>query len=112
MRPTGDRLIRLNNKLCESFSVSRTTNHILVAWREGEAAVSSEDSEGFASARQFFIDQGFMNLQTEWYARGAAALPDLIRLFVYWEEPDTSPSYEQLRTWGNESVARQAGEPD
>lgn len=92
--------------------MNRTTYHILVAWREGEANVSSEESERFGSARQFFIDQGFMNLQAEWYAPGAGKLPDLIRLFVYWEDPDTSPSYEQLRTWGNESVARQAGKAD
>ena len=86
--------------------MNRTIHHILVAWREGEAKVSSEQSERFAAARQFFIDQGFRNLQTEWYASGAAELPDLIRLFAYWEDPDTSPSYEQLRTWGSERVAR------
>lgn len=89
-------------------SVNRTTRHILVAWREGEAKVSYEDSERFASARQFFIDQGFMNLQAEWYVRGAGKLPDLIRLFVYWEDPDTAPSYEQLRTWGTAAASSKA----
>lgn len=84
--------------------MNRTTYYIVVAWREGEADVSSVESERFAAARQFFIDQGFSNLQTEWYALGAAELPDLFRLFVYWEDPDPSPSYEQLRTWGRECV--------
>jgi hypothetical protein len=92
--------------------VNPTTYHILVAWREGEAEMSSEQPERFGAARQFFIDQGFMNLQTEWYSPGAAQLPDLIRLFVYWEDPDASPSYEQLRTWGNDSVARLTGRVD
>lgn len=86
--------------------MERTTHWIVVAWREGEAEVRVVDADRFASKRRFFIDQGFMNLQAEWYEAGAAELPDLVRVFAYWEdpEPDLSPSYEQLRAWGRDAL--------
>ena len=54
--------------------------------------------------RQNMIDDGFDNLQTEWYQKGKAQLPDLLLVFVYWEDPDTAPEYQQIHKWGSESV--------
>ncbi len=50
------------------------------------------------------IDDGFDNLQIEWCEKGDLPLPDRTVVFVYWEELDIAPEYEQVRNWGKDST--------
>ena len=84
--------------------MERTTYNIIVAWREGEAGMQSLTPERFNAAREFFIDQGYRNLQAERYVKCEQNLPSRLRIFAYWEDPDVSPTYEQLRAWGDDGI--------
>ena len=81
------------------------TYSVIVTWREGEAELFSLTEERFAAVRQSWIDEGYFNLQTEWYERREGSLPDRFRVFVYWEDAaDVAPSLEQLHAWGLQAV--------
>jgi hypothetical protein len=86
--------------------VDRTTYSVIVSWREGRAQICSLGETRFAAARQAWVDEGYQNLQTEWYVAqpDKPGAPDLFRVFAYWEGPDDAPSIEQLRRWGREAV--------
>ena len=66
------------------------TYSVIVTWREGKAEVFSLGEERFTLVRQNWIDDGYHNVQTEWYeARSESkGLPDRFRVFVDWEPPD------------------------
>ena len=84
--------------------MERITHYILVTWREDEASIQSLNKNDFEAMRRGMIDEGFSNLQIEWYEPGSLQLPDRILVFVYWEDPDTAPDYDQVKTWGSETV--------
>jgi hypothetical protein len=88
--------------------MNRNEYYIVVAWREGDASLQALNQNDFGIMRRNMIDDGFDNLQVEWYETGKLALPDRIVVFVYWEEPDTAPDYEQVRNWGIEIVSSQS----
>lgn len=81
--------------------MGRTTYSVIVTWREGEAQVYSLGVERFDQVRQCWIDEGYDNLQTEWYERKpeSTAAPDRFRVFAYWEDGEP-PTIDQLRAWG------------
>lgn len=85
-----------------SENMNRNTYHIIVTWREGDSSIQSLNKDDFESMRRGMIDGGFNNLQIEWYESGNLHLPDRVLVFVYWENPDTAPDYEQVRKWGRE----------
>lgn len=85
--------------------MERNEYHIVVAWREKESSFQALEKSDFEIMRRNMIDDGFDNLQVEWYENGNLSLPDRIVVFVYWEDPDTAPGYEQVRNWGLEIVA-------
>jgi len=85
--------------------MERNECHIVVTWREEESSSQALTENDFEIMRRNMIDDGFDNLQIEWYEIGNLSLPDRIVVFVYWEYPDTAPSYEQVRSWGSEIVA-------
>jgi hypothetical protein len=85
--------------------MERTTYSVIVSWREGRATVQSLNADLFARVRQSWIDEGYGNLQTEWYERNPEkpVVLDCFRVFAYWEDPDEAPSIDQLRAWGLEA---------
>ena len=84
--------------------MDRITYYIVVTWREGESSIQSLDKNEFEAMRRGMIDEGFSNLQVEWYESGNLQLPDRILVFVYWEDPDSAPEYDQVRKWGSETA--------
>jgi hypothetical protein len=85
--------------------MDRITYHIMISWRDGEALVQSLSEKDFEAMRRRMIDEGFSNLQCEWYESGSQDLPDRIVVFVYWEEPDNPPEYSQVQGWGREAAS-------
>jgi hypothetical protein len=82
--------------------MEREIYYIVVTWREGESSIDSLNKDEFEIMRRNMIDDGFDNLQIEWYESGILPLPDRILVFVYWEDPDIAPEYKQVRKWGVE----------
>jgi len=84
--------------------MGRTTYSVIVSWREREAQVYSLSAERFDLVRQSWIDEGYLNLQTEWYelSPGNPASTDRFRVFVYWEDSEP-PTIDQLRAWGRQA---------
>ncbi len=85
--------------------MDRKTQYVFVEWRESKASIQSLNDEDFEVMRRRMVDEGFRNLQVEWYETGNLRLPNRIVTFVYWEDPDIAPEYSQVREWGSE-VAR------
>lgn len=81
-------------------NVERMTYNIIVTWRETETSFDSLDKDDFETTSRNMINDGFDNLRIEWYEKGDLSLPDLITVFVYWEDPDVAPEYELVRKWG------------
>ena len=81
--------------------MNRTIHYVFVTWRECKASAQSLNDTDFEAMRRGMIDEGFSNLQAEWYETGNLRLPDRIVLFVYWEDPDTAPEYSQVKEWGS-----------
>lgn len=88
--------------------MDRNEYRIVVAWREGESSPRLLDKNDFELMSRNMIDDGFDNLQVEFYEAGNLKLPDRIVVFVYWEDPDIAPGYEQVRKWGLDFVASQS----
>ena len=90
--------------------MDRTVRYVFVTWREHKASIQSLNGKDFEAMRRGMIDEGFSNLQVEWYERGSLRLPDRIVTFVYWEDPDTAPEYSQVKAWGSEVARSHRGE--
>jgi hypothetical protein len=78
--------------------MERKIQYVFVTWRERKASIQSLNDKDFEAMRRGMIDEGFSNLQVEWYESGNLRLPDR-------EDPDTAPEYSQVKEWGSE-VAR------
>ncbi len=84
--------------------MARVTYYIFITWRDGKATIQLLNKDDFEAMKSGMINGGFSNLQTEWYESGPLSLPDRILIFVYWEDPDTAPGCDQVRTWGSEAA--------
>ncbi len=84
--------------------MERKIYYIVATWREGESSIDLLSKEDFEIMRRNMIDDGFDNLQIEWYESGSLALPDRFSVFVYWEAPDIAPEYKEVRKWGLEAA--------
>jgi hypothetical protein len=89
--------------------MDRTTQYVFVTWREREASIQCLNEKDFEAMRRAMIDEGFRNLQSEWYEPGNLRLPDRIVVFVYWEDPDTAPEYIHVKEWGSEVAGSNRG---
>jgi len=86
--------------------MNRENYYIAITWRENEASceiLESTDHEGF---KRSMIDEGFSNLQTEWYEPGQNQLPDRYIVFIYWEYPDTAPDFENIKSWALNTIQK------
>lgn len=87
--------------------MNRQRHHVFVTLRDGKASIQSLNDKDFEAMRRSMIDEGFNNLQAEWYESGAFERPNQIVTFVYWEYPDKAPEYNQLKVWGSEAARSQ-----
>ncbi len=93
--------------VAQRLLMEKTTYSVVVTWREGKAQIYLLSDQRFDLVRQSWIDEGYFNLQTEWYERSPDKLGSVARyrVFAYWEGVDESPSRDQLQAWGRRAPA-------
>ena len=80
--------------------------YIAITWRETEASCEILENTAYEDFKRSMIDEGFSNLQTEWYEPGKNQLPDRYVAFIYWEYPNTAPAFENIKSWALNTIQK------
>jgi hypothetical protein len=86
--------------------MNRENYYVAITWREDEASSEVLESSDFEGFKRSMIDEGFENIQTEWYEKGSNQLPDRYIVFIYWEYPDTAPAFKNIKKWALRAIQK------